>query len=141
MEISRLSDGEIIKTTEIFPKVIEDNLFEVQILHYLEPGDVETNIVGDYVMRIYFVSGPSEAVSTFSLIQSSKPVIVTQDIEELEPSEETEVESLETETLEQSKIPAWVHDIFIWYADETISENDLLSAIEYLISEEILDVD
>jgi len=87
MEISRLSDGEIIKTTEIFPRVIDDDLFEVQILHYLEPGDVETNIIGDYVMRIFSESGPSEAVSTFSLIQSSKPVIVTQNIEE------TEVES------------------------------------------------
>jgi len=48
---------------------------------------------------------------------------------------------LEIETSEQSKIPAWVHDIFVWYAEESISENDLLSAIEYLISEEIIDVD
>jgi len=137
MEISRLSDGEIIKTTEIFPRVIDDDLFEVQILHYLEPGDVETNIIGDYVMRIFSEFGTGEAVSTFSLIQSSKSVVVTQNIEE----SETEVVLLEIETSEQSKIPAWVHDIFVWYAEESISENDLLSAIEYLISEEIIDVD
>ena len=137
MEISRLSDGEIIKTTEILPKAIDDDLFEVQILHYLEPGDVETNLIGDYRMRIFSEFGPTEAVSTFSLIQSSKPVIVTQNIEE----SETEVELLEIETSEQSKIPTWVHDIFVWYAEESISENDLLSAIEYLISEEIIDVD
>lgn len=141
MEISRLSDGEVIKTAEIFPKVIDDNLFGVQILHYLEPGDVETNIVGDYGMRIFSETGPSEAVSTFSLIQSSKPAVVTQNIEESEPSVESEVESLQIENSEQSKIPVWVHDIFVWYAEETISENDLLSAIEYLISEEIIDVD
>jgi hypothetical protein len=149
MEISRLSDGEIIKTTEIFPKVIDDNLFGVQILHYLEPGDVETNIVGDYGMRIFSESGPTETVSTFSIIQSSKPAVVTQNIEESESLEsetevellESETESLEIKTLEQSKIPEWVHDIFVWYAEETISENDLLSAIEYLISEEIIDVD
>ncbi len=142
MEISRLSDGEIIKTSEIIPKVIDDDLFGVQILHYLESGDVETNIVGDYVMRIFSESGPSEAVSTFSLIQSSKPVVVTQNIEKSESSEEleTKVESLQIETSEQSKIPAWVHDIFVWYAEETISENELLSAIEYLISEEIINV-
>jgi hypothetical protein len=73
----------------------------------------------------------------FSIIQSSKPVIITQSIEEVD----TEVELLEIETSEQSKIPAWVHDIFVWYADETISENDLLSAIEYLISEEIINID
>jgi len=144
IEISRLSDGEIIKTTEVFPKVIDDNLFGVQILHYLEPDDTETNIVGEYVMRVFSESGPSEAVSTFSLIQSSKPVIITQNTEELESLEiesETEVESLQVDNSTQSKIPSWVHDIFVWYANEIISENDLLSAIEYLISEEIIDVD
>ena len=73
----------------------------------------------------------------FSIIQSSKLVIVIQNIKE----SETEVESLEVETSEQSKIPAWVHDIFVWYADETISENDLLFTIKYLISEEIINVD
>ena len=134
MEISRLSDGEILKTTEILPKAIDDNLYGVQILHYLEPGD-EANIVGDYGLRIFSEYGPTSLSSTFSIIQSSKPVIVTQNIEE------SEVETLEIETSEQSKIPAWVHDIFVWYADETISENDLLSAIEYLISEEIIVID
>ena len=144
IEISRLSDGEVIKTTEIFPKVIDDDLFGVQILHYLEPDDTETNIVGEYVMRVFSESGPSEAVLTFSLIQSSKPVIITQNTEELESLEiesETEVESLQVDNSTQSKIPPWVHDIFVWYANEIISENDLLSAIEYLISEEIIDVD
>jgi len=87
MEISRLSDGEIIKTTEIFPKVVDDDLFDVQILHYLEPDNPETNIIGDYVMRIFSESGPTDAVSTFSLIQSSSPVVVTQNIEESAPFE------------------------------------------------------
>ena len=57
-----------------------------------------------------------------------------------EVESETGVEPLQIETSEQSKIPSWVHDIFVWYAEETISENDLLSAIEYLISEEIINV-
>jgi len=72
----------------------------------------------------------------FSIIQSSKFVIVIQNIKE----SETEVESLEVETSEQSKIPAWIHDIFVWYADETISENDLLFTIKYLILEEIINI-
>ena len=88
MEISRLSDGEIIKTTEIFPRVVDDNLFDVQILHYLEPDNTETNIVGDYVMRIFSESGSTDAVSTLILIQSSSPVVVTQNIEESTPSED-----------------------------------------------------
>ncbi|MCV0430986.1 hypothetical protein [Nitrosopumilus sp.] len=148
MEISRISDGEIIKTTEILPKVIDDDLYGVQILHYLQPEDVEVNLVGDYVLRIFSEYGPSEAVSTFSIIQSSKPLAITQNpTQESEISQEEiiddEVELLEIENTEEteSKIPTWVHDIFVWYAEETISENELLSAIEYLISQEILSID
>ncbi|MBT8243037.1 MAG: hypothetical protein HKP34_04945 [Nitrosopumilus sp.] len=140
MEISRISDGEILKTTEILPKVIDDNLYGVQILHYLQPEDIDANVVGDYVLRIFSEYGPSEAVSTFSIIESSKPLVITQnDTQELETPDE-EIEQLEVENLEQaeSKIPTWVHDIFVWYAEETISENELLSAIEYLISQKIL---
>jgi len=43
--------------------------------------------------------------------------------------------------VEPTKIPSWVHDIFVWYAEESILENELLSALEYLISEGILNVD
>ncbi len=97
MEISRLSDGEIIKTTEIFPKFVDDNLFDVQILHYLEPGDVEINIIGDYSMRIFSEFGPTDTVSTFSLIQSSNPAVIIQNIEESEPMMESETK-VESET-------------------------------------------
>ena len=146
MQVIRLSDGEIIKDTEILPKVIDDDLFGVQILHYLEPGNNESNIIGDYVLRIYSEYGSSETVSTFSIVKSSMPVILTQNtIEELVTSEEEsepveEVEALQVEYSVQSKIPPWVHDIFVWYAEETISENELLTAIEYLITQEILNV-
>ena len=101
-----------------------------------------------YVLRIFSEYGPSEAVSTFAIIESSKPPVVTQNTTEtLDTSEESEnneeLELLETENSEEieSKIPTWVHDIFVWYAEETISETELLSAIEYLISQEILNVD
>ncbi|MCH8084910.1 MAG: hypothetical protein IIC15_00570 [Thaumarchaeota archaeon] len=45
--------------------------------------------------------------------------------------------------VEPTKIPSWVHDVFVWYADDPpkISENELLTALEYLISEGILNVD
>jgi hypothetical protein len=148
MQVIRLSDGEIIKDTEILPKVIVDDLFGVQILHYLEPGTDESNILGDYGLRVYSEYGSSETVSTFSIVKSSMPVIVTPNtIEELvtpeeesEPVEEIEALQVEDSVQPESKIPSWVHDIFVWYAEETISENELLTAIEYLITEEILDI-
>jgi len=152
MEVTRVSDGEIIKDTEILPRYIggaDDNLFGVQILHYIEPGANETNMIGDYVLRIYSEYGPSESVSTFSIIKSSMPVIVTQnEVEESETPEELTIpdeiitpdEEVE-DIVESAKIPSWVHDIFVWYAEESISENELLASLEYLITEGILNVD
>jgi len=215
MEITRASDGEIIKNTEILPKAIageEDDLFQVQILHYIEPGGNTTNLIGDYLLRIYSEYGPSESVETFSIVKSSMPVIVTQnsieesvtpeelvtpdesitpeeltlmnqlenfcslteeeqfdffsenpdmidfdeeltticEIEDEAEREDTLVDSIDTiilelrddveDNIELDKIPSWVHDIFIWYADETISENELLTALEYLISQGIINV-
>jgi len=120
-------------------------LYGVQILHYLEPDASEDNLIGDYGLRIYSEFGTAEAVSTFSVIKSSMPVITTQNtIEELVTPEEetTEIEETETEILEEEpKIPSWVHDIFVWYADGVISEDELLAALEYLISKGTITVD
>ncbi len=218
MQVIRLNDNEILKDAEIMPKHIDENLFGVQIMHYLEPDENEDLLLGDYGLRIYSEFGTSDAVSTFSVIKSSMPVVVSQnDVEEtietkelenlteelenfcflsteeqseffsvyvdmidyeevlsficeieneneredamydfisdiefaieddsyIETLEESEVETTEeseVETTEESKIPAWVHDLFVWYADEEISEDELLTVLEYLISVGILNV-
>jgi len=44
-------------------------------------------------------------------------------------------------TIDNSKIPGWVKNIFLWYGQDQISENELLDAIKYLINEGILVVD
>ena len=150
MQVIRLSDKEIIKDTEISPRVIgggvDDNLWQVEVLHYLEPGENTIDLIGDYGLRIYSEYGPSEAVSTFSIIKSSMPItIIPNTVEKLVTSNSTsdvveDIEELEIENSVQpeSKIPSWVHDIFVWYADEIISENELLTALEYLIAQEII---
>ncbi len=218
MEVTRISDGEIMKDTEILPRFLggaDDSLYGVQILHYVEPGTNVTNMIGDYVLRIYSEYGPSESVETFSIIKSSMPVNVIQNaVEESETPEELvtpdesetpeeyydflenqlenfcsmtdeeqfdffsenpdvidfdeelvtvceiedEAEREDTlddfidvliselrddveDSVESPKIPSWVHDIFVWYAEESISENELLASLEYLITEGILNVD
>jgi len=40
-----------------------------------------------------------------------------------------------------SKIPDWVKNIFGWYAQDQVSEDELLNAIKYLINEKILVLD
>ena len=164
MQIIKTSDNSTIKDTEIMPKVIDDNLYGVQVLHYIEPDANEENLIGNYQLRIYSEYGPSDAVSEFSVIKSSQPTThieattentaadtteniaaaTTEDtiiatIKELgsEDNNESEIENL---VQSESKIPSWVHDIFVWYADETISEDDLLTALSYLIEKGILEV-
>jgi len=39
------------------------------------------------------------------------------------------------------KIPEWVKNIFLWYGQDQVSEDELLNAIKYLINEKILLVD
>jgi len=51
------------------------------------------------------------------------------------------VEDTDEDSIEPPKIPSWVHDIFVWYAEESISENELLASLEYLISQGIINVD
>jgi len=152
MEITRVSDGAIIKDTEILPKAIsgaEDNLFQVHILYYIEPGVDVTHMIGDYVLRIYSEYGLSESVEAFSIIKSSMSVIATQNEveelvtleEELNPVDDSKESDIENLVQFESKIPSWVHEIFVMYAiDKTISENELLTALEYLIRQEIINV-
>jgi len=46
----------------------------------------------------------------------------------------------EIETLEP-KIPQWVREIFVWYAQDQISEEELLNAIKYLVQQDIINLD
>ncbi len=145
MQVIRLSDGEIIKDSEIFPRNITNELFGVQVSHYLVPDEFEAEVLGDYEIRIFSEFGSSEADEIFSIVKSSSTTsntiqeLVTpeEELDTLEANEDSEIEIFEQS---ESKIPSWVHDIFVWYADKTISENELLSALEYLIAEGILDV-
>ncbi len=46
--------------------------------------DTDENLIGDYVFKIYSEYGSSESVSTFSIVKSSMPMIVTRNtVEEL----------------------------------------------------------
>ena len=38
------------------------------------------------------------------------------------------------------KVPNWVRNIFVWYASEQISEDELLHAIKYLVNQGIINL-
>ena len=41
---------------------------------------------------------------------------------------------------EESKIPEWVKNIFIWYSQGQISEDEVLNAIKFLVNEGIINL-
>ena len=149
MKVTRLSDNEIIKNTEILPKQMDEDLWQVQILHYIDTTLPNDELLGDYELEIYSEFGLVSSGTKISIIKSSIPQIsknstdtvlaVTSEPEEIiEPAESTEEVELITE---ESEIPDWIRDIFVWYAEGTITETDLLSALQYLINQGIIDVD
>jgi hypothetical protein len=44
-------------------------------------------------------------------------------------------------TIQNDKLPEWVRNIFIWYAEDKISEHELLESIKFLIEYKIIQVD
>ena len=39
-----------------------------------------------------------------------------------------------------SKIPSWVKNIFVWYGQDKVSEDELLRAIEFLVNDELIKI-
>jgi hypothetical protein len=42
---------------------------------------------------------------------------------------------------EESKLPDWIKNIFVWYGEGQISEDDLLNAITFLVENQIIQID
>ena len=40
-----------------------------------------------------------------------------------------------------TKLPEWIRNVFVWYADGKVSESELLNSIKYLVQEKIIVVD
>ena len=42
---------------------------------------------------------------------------------------------------EESKLPDWIKNIFVWYGQGQISEDDVLNAITFLVENKIIQID
>jgi len=141
MKVVKLENNTLIKESEIIPSYIDDITWGVQILHYIDTATSEEDLMGDYELSVYSEFGTAESIVPFSIIKSSITPIVPQSSGVLEiTSEEDSEEELELEEVveSESKIPDWVHEIFVWYAEGTISEDDLLIALKFLVESDII---
>jgi len=52
-----------------------------------------------------------------------------------------QVTSAEQKLPEETKIPDWVKNVFLWYGQDKVSEDEIISAIQFLVKEGIIKLD
>jgi len=129
----RISNSDkIITETEIFPAPRGNDRWGVQIGYMVTSETPDT-----FKILIFSEFGKPKKTATFSVLET-KPIVqqaVKTEADESEPVPEPEV----NEELKQ-KLPDWVRNIFIWYAEGQIDEEELIGALQFLIKEEIIEV-
>ena len=128
------SSGNVVKETEILPKYKGNEIWGTEFAHIITNEVPET-----FQILIYTEFGTATATETISLLET-KPIVqqaVKEEAKETEP-----ILKLEPEVIEEpeQKLPDWVRNIFIWYAEEQISEDVLIGALQFLIKEGIIQV-
>ncbi len=117
-------------------------------------------VKGDYEILISTEFGDTQGSTSFSIIESSDPTL--ESIEEKTISKQTESDENESEFVseaqiqseeksiieeepdsiieEATKIPDWIRNIFVLYADGSISDQELINAITFLIEQKIIEI-
>ncbi len=128
------SSGNVVKETEILPKYKGNQIWGTEIAHIITNEVPET-----FQILIYTEFGTATATETISLLETKPNVqqAVKEETKETEPVPEPEPEVIEEP---EQKLPDWVRNIFIWYAEEQISEDELIGALQFLIKEGIIQV-
>jgi len=113
------SSGNVVRETEIFPKDKANQIWGTEIAHIITNEVPET-----FQILIYTEFGTATATTTVTLLET-KPIV--------EPE-------LFSNTESESKLPEWVRAIFVWYAEGTIGEAELINALQFLIKEGIIKI-
>ena len=74
-------------------------------------------------------------------LQKIREIIKSFTILKPDTTPELESEQVETPQTKIQKVPDWVRNIFIWYGEEKISEDELISAIKFLVNQGIINLE
>jgi hypothetical protein len=143
----------IISEEEIIIREKGNDKAGADIAHMFNEEEISVNgtaVLGDYEIEVFSENGIAIGTTTFSIIkpsvsntlQVSKVPEDIGDTSEPELVEESIANSIANEPqLENTpKIPDWVKNIFILYADGSITENELISALKFLIEQGIIEI-
>jgi len=135
MRVTNQNTEEVIKESEILPKYITNEIWGVQIAHLIPDQVEKEEIIGDYLIEIYSEYGSATASTIFSVVDPyTINELSSEQSGELVPLV-VESNELETETTPpESRLPSWIRDIFIWYAEGTISDSLITSFVSVLVT-------
>ena len=139
----------IISEEEIIIREKSNDKAGADIAHMFNEEEISINgtaVLGDYKIEVFSENGNAIGTTTFSIIKpsASSTLQISEVPEDIDNTSETESveESVENESqLENTpEIPDWVKNIFILYADGSITENELISALKFLIEQGIIEI-
>jgi len=151
--------GRILSEEEILMAPKANQLWGVQIAGMLDDEKIMKGgkpVLGQYEIKVITELGSATGSTYFTIIKPSDPQSPIETVEEeLSPTLQddnstsiTEIENEQEEILEDSelisngevepKVPEWVRNIALWYGQGTISEDEFIDAIRFLIEEGVV---
>ena len=118
-------------TSDVLLKVLAKGPQDLKIFE----GYVTSGIDGTFALKIpipHDASAGTYEIDVTSMCREIHRDVCTHQYEKMSVTVGNAVESLE------NKIPGWIKNIFVWYAEDKVSEEELLGAIEFLASEGII---
>jgi len=159
MRIVQIPTEKVIIEKEIIIREKSNGQSGTDIAYMIDDDVIKTNnaiIQGDYAIEVFSKNGNSTASTTFSIVKPSEPqnIQVINNPESKESNSDTSKEIDETgktEIVEKPAaikselpsvhhIPDWVKNVFILYANGNITENELISALQFLIEQGIINI-
>jgi hypothetical protein len=158
MRIIQSLTDKIIAENEIVIREKSNGEAGADVAYLIDDDVITTNgtiIQGDYKIEVFSEKGDSIASTTFTVIKPSEYGINSiKKLLELESSKESSEETNDLDDnksnenssytnpdfVPTSKIPSWVKNIFILYSEGSITENELLSALKFLIEQRIIEI-
>jgi hypothetical protein len=145
MKVTHLPTQRVMKDFDIYPKPSGNSLWSVQIAYPFLESDIKIGdqaFLGEFEILIRTEFGSQTASTKFLIFEytygpeSIPEITSTPELETtLEPEPTPQSEPANSTT---NKIPEWVKDIFLWYGQDQISEDEIISAIQYLVNEGII---
>jgi len=151
--------GKILSEEEILMAPKGNQLWGTQIAGMLDDEKIMKGgkpVLGQYEIKVITELGSATGSAYFTIINPSDPQSPSETVEEEisptlqddNPTSITEIETEQEEILETSelisngviepKVPEWVKNIALWYGQGTISEDEFIDAIRFLIEEGIV---